>query len=236
MAKRIITEADINQAVDSGKKVLECDLANSIVTAQASDKAEEYGVAIVGLGQAPNSDAAVATSAGTANQALTSESDALISEVCRIMKDSLPANISEAVLNNLVRKVVAEKLSAAPASTSPENMEICPSGVCHIKGQRLQKDTDSPILVDEQVFLADALGQCADAELAGGYMEWEKASFTRTVDCAEVTVVVAGELQLIIADKTVDAKAGDMLYLPEGVEVTYKTATSVRLACINNVA
>lgn len=248
MAKQIVTEADINKVVESGKKVLECVAGACIVTAQAQDKADLLGIAIefVSAGQKaaastvaiPAQEAASVTpssvQAGTQPQ---SEADILIAEVCGIIKSRLGNHVSADVLSTIVRRVVTDKLSGSPVTeATQEASEMCPGGVCVIEGQRLVKQGESHIAVDEQVFMAEALGECPGAELAAGYMEWTNASFNRTVECAEVTVVVSGELQLTMSGKTVNAKAGDIVYLPEGVDVTYATTSSVRLACINNVA
>lgn len=245
MAKQIVTEADINKVVESGKTVLECEAGACIVTAQAQDKADLLGITIEFLpaGQkaaTPQAAAPVEQSPSVASAPAAqaqSEADVLISEVCGIIKSRLGNHVTEEVLATIVRRVVTEKLSAPQTTeTTTESSENCPDGVCVIEGQRLMKQGESHIPVDEQVFMADALGECAGAELAAGYMEWANASFNRTVECAEVAVVVSGELELTMSGKTVRAKAGDMVYLPEGVDVMYATTSSVRLACINNVA
>lgn len=66
-------------------------------------------------------------------------------------------------------------------------------------------------------------------------MEWEKASFRRTVEHPEIGVVVSGELHLTVGGKTMTAAAGDMVYFPQGVKVIYSTPSRVKLACINSV-
>lgn len=243
MAKQIVTEADINKVVESGKTVLECEAGACIVTAQAQDKADLLGITIefVSAGQktaTPQIEVPAQSPQSTPVAAAPqSEADVLIAEVCGIIKSRLGNHVTEEVLSSIVRRVVTEKLSGSTVTKSTEEAsQECPGGVCVIEGQRLMKQGESHIPVDEQVFMADALGECAGAELAAGYMEWSNASFNRTVECAEVAVVVSGELELTMCGKTVCAKAGDMVYLPEGVDVMYATTSSVRLACINNVA
>lgn len=261
MAKQIVTEADVNKVIESGQKVLQCEEGACIITAQAQDKADLLGVKIEFVSaeqkaatskvEAPAQEATVVkveipaqkdeqVSSASPKQTVAkpqSETDILISEVCGIIKSRLGNHVSEEVLFSIVHRVVSEKLSGAPATeATQEASQMCPGGVCVIEGQRLVKQGENHIAVDEQMFIADALGGCAGAELAAGYMEWANASFNRTVECAEIAVVVSGELQLTMANKTVNAKAGDMVYLPEGVDVTYATTSSVRLACINNVA
>ncbi|CAG37765.1 cupin domain-containing protein [Desulfotalea psychrophila] len=274
MGKRIITEADINGALKSGKKSILCPPQECIITPQAVDKALELGLKILQVEEkkvvveacpltstpapaapvapaapavpvkpaapvAPVAFAAPAIVTPTAPVNTSGEADVLISEVCEILKKRLPGVLTDEALESLVRRVVTERLAQPDVSVSlvAENASSSCGGICVVEGDRLLKaNAGAPVAVAEQVFIADALGECAGAQLAGGYMEWEKASFKRTVECPEVGVVVAGELHLDICGKTLVAKVGDMVYFPEGVDVTYSTPTSVRIACINNVA
>lgn len=186
--------------------------------------------------------AAPAAPAAPAPAPECSEADIVVLQVCALLQDKLPAGTSLDVLEAIVRRVVTAKLGETPCATNapaapaaPVNEPASGNGVCFIDGQRLQKQGSSPVAVDEQVFIADAIGACDNAKLAGGYMEWERASFTRTVESPEIGIVLEGELHLTIGSETKIGKAGDMMYFPEGVEVTYSTPSSVRIACVNNI-
>lgn len=193
----------------------------------------------------PAAPVAPAAPAAPAPAPECSEADIVVLQVCALLQDKLPAGTSLDVLEAIVRRVVTAKLGetpcatdipAAPASAAPvAEPATGNNGVCFIDGQRLQKQGSSPVAVDEQVFIADAIGACDNAKLAGGYMEWERASFTRTVESPEIGIVLEGELHLTIGSETKIGKAGDMMYFPEGVEVTYSTPSSVRIACVNNI-
>ena len=169
------------------------------------------------------------------------EANAVVKQVCALLIDKLPAGTNANVLESVVRRVVFAKLGengtcdAQPEAAPVAQMATDSKGICFIEGQRLQKDGSNPVAVDEQVFIADAIGACDDAKLAGGYMEWERASFTRTVESPEIGIILDGELHLTIGSETKIGKAGDMMYFPEGVDVTYSTPSSVRIACVNNI-
>ncbi|SIO14617.1 cupin domain-containing protein [Halodesulfovibrio marinisediminis] len=190
---------------------------------------------------APAAPVAPAAPAAPAPETECSEADIVVLQVCALLQDKLPAGTSLDVLEAIVRRVVTAKLGdAACATTAPAAAPVAEqatggNGICFIDGQRLQKQGSSPVAVDEQVFIADAIGACDNAKLAGGYMEWERASFTRTVESPEIGIVLEGELHLTIGGETKIGKAGDMMYFPEGVDVTYSTPTSVRIACVNNI-
>jgi ethanolamine utilization protein EutQ len=108
-------------------------------------------------------------------------------------------------------------------------------GVCFVKGNMIPGEVTGPIPVEEKVRVADAFRCSADASLAGGYMEWSKASFNRTVDHDEINIVLDGELHLTVEGQTTVVEQGDMVYLPQGIEVRYDTPERVKLACVNSV-
>ncbi|MCG8530367.1 MAG: cupin domain-containing protein [Desulfovibrionales bacterium] len=308
MGKRIVTEADIHKALDNGLKSINVNLSECIITPQAQDKAEAFGVSFVesSLDEAPQSsacsaaapagsaagqgtgvdavvdsiaalaapvtpepapssataaptvEAEVPASAGEANtpaalptqQSAVSQEHAslerskaeyIVLQVCALLHDKLPDGVTPEMLETIVRRVVFSRLGdatcsdAVPAASAPVVEGMTAGGVCFVERQRLEKQGASPVPVSEQVFIADAIGACDNAKLAGGYMEWERASFTRTVEAPEIAVVLDGELHLTVGGQTQIGKAGDMVYFPEGVELTYGTPTSVRIACVNNI-
>ncbi|MEZ0575807.1 cupin domain-containing protein [Halodesulfovibrio aestuarii] len=261
MGKRIVTEADVHKAIDNGTKTLRLTLCECIITPQAQDKAEELGVTFIESSledaasaqvcSAPASEACaavpvqaeapVAPAASAAPASECSEADDVALQVCTLLRDKLPAGTSSDVLEAIVRRVVSAKLgetacaTSDPAAATVVEDATCSNGVCFIDGQRLQKQGSSPVPLDEQVFIADAIGVCDDAKLAAGYMEWERASFTRTVESPEIGIILDGELHLTIGSETKIGKAGDMMYFPEGIDITYSTPSSVRIACVNNI-
>jgi ethanolamine utilization protein EutQ len=85
------------------------------------------------------------------------------------------------------------------------------------------------------MFVAGVIGRETGEKLAGGYMVWEDAAFSRCVEAPEIAVVIDGELHLIIDGETMVSKPGDMIYFPEGAAVEYKAPGKVKLACINCV-
>lgn len=257
MGKRIVTEADVRKAVDNGTNTIKLKICECIITPQAQDKAEELGVTFIEssledaapaqacsasapeacVAQAPASAAPVAPAVSAGG---CTEAQEVVTQVCALLKDKLPAGTSAEVLEAVVARVVSAKLgdTACPATAPAASVveaAASSNGICFIEGQRLQKQGSSPVPVDEQVFIADAIGACDDAKLAAGYMEWERASFTRTVESPEVGIILEGELHLTVGGETKIGKAGDMMYFPEGVEITYSTPSSVRIACVNNI-
>ncbi|MDJ0780854.1 MAG: cupin domain-containing protein [Desulfosarcinaceae bacterium] len=235
MGKRLITAADIRQAAQEGQRHLSVSAEVCIITPAARDEAATLGVAL--------DDGAESGSRPTTARDAPVIAKTLIADVSKRLKARLPAGSLPADLDGIVREVVTAKLqpqSADRSSPSPaagaddgERGGETRQGVRLIDGQRLIETNGNPLPVDEKMLVASAIGDGAEDRLAGGYMVWERAAFERQVEAPEIAVVLAGELELAVDGSLLTAKAGDMIYFPKGVSVTYRTATRVKLACIN---
>ncbi len=232
MGKCIIAVEDILEAAKAGRKTIAAASAECIVTPGARDKAAELGITIAdGSGAAPPVPAAPASVGAGPLPA-----EMLVQEVCRLLKDRMPVGAKVAELEALVRSAVTARLfgaarpAAAPGNASPASVD----GVCLVSGARLQAgEGGSPLPVPEAAIVADAVRCGMESNLAAGYMEWQKAAFTRTVEFPEVAVVLEGELHLAVGGRTLVARPGDMLYFRKGVQVGYTAPGRVKIACVN---
>ncbi len=229
MGKLVISMADIEDAVRKGERTLRIRSGECIVTPGARDRAREMGITLLEEGSA--TAAAEATAAET--PALPETAEALVREVCRHIGEHLPAGVEAGELERLVRGAVAARLAgqrAAAAAVSP-----AARGVFFVRGSRLLEDASGPVPVEEKAIVAEALGGGEEMRLAGGFMEWEKASFRRVVESAEIAVVLEGELRLAVGETRIEARPGDMLYFAPGTELVYEAEGRVRLACVNGI-
>lgn len=227
MGKRIIAVVDVLDAAKAGSKTISAPAAETIVTAGAREKAAELGIVIAeatGPAEPP---------ARVADNTPLSQADQVVQQVCALLKDRLPSGSYPGELERLVRDVVASKLVATPPQPGPAGALDSVDGVCLIRGARLLDTGTGPVPVAEKVLVADAIRCGENYKLAGGYMEWEKASFSRTVDFPEIGIVLVGELHLAVGGKTLVAKSGDMVYFPKGAHVVYSAPARVRIACVN---
>ncbi len=229
MGKRIIAVVDVLEAAKAGSKTIPALPGECIVTAGAREKAEDLGIIIADGCESPRPPAPAATVPRPA------ESETVIREVCTLLKSRMASGVEPGKLEQLVREVVSAKLAgpttASPAAADPSVSRV--EGVCFISGSRLIDSGAGPVPVAEKALVAEVIRCGEDHKLAGGYMQWEKASFNRTVEFPEIGVVIEGELHLTVGGKTLIGKPGDMVYFPKGVQVTYSTPASVRLACVN---
>jgi ethanolamine utilization protein EutQ len=195
----------------------------------AKDEAAALGVVFSeGHGSPPSSH-------GHAHDTRVPPGEAIVRQVCDLIKERLPSGTDAAQLERLVRHAVNVKLDAlrSESQAHPDRALSRAGGVCCISGKRLLDGGSGPIPVDEKVLVAEAIGYGEDAKLAGGFMAWEKASFTRVVEFPEIGVVIEGELHLSVGGQTLIGKPGDMLYFPKGISVIYSTPSRVKLACVN---
>ncbi len=230
MGKQVITEADVIEAAETGSKIMEAPLGECIVTPGARDRALSLGVEI-------NETAAQGYSSPSVTPtAATSRTEEVVNQVTRLIQERLSLNLEPEKLENLVRQVATSRLSETPAApkNNPDQAVTRVGGVCFIKGNMIPGELSDQIPVEEKVTVMDAFKCADDSTLAGGYMEWSKASFNRIVDHNEINIVLDGELHLSVDGQTSVVKQGDMVYLPQGTEVLYSTPGRVKLACVNS--
>lgn len=228
MGKCVITAVDVLDAAQAGRKIIPALPGDCIVTAGARDKAAELGIFLDEGAGILRSPAGAAAAVGGPE----GEADAVVSEVCNLLKSRVASGTDTQQLKRLVREVVAAKLVGAEPEPSSRKVE----GICFVSGRRLLDTPAGPVPVAEKALVAEAIRCGEGTPLAGGFMEWEKASFSREVESPEIGVVIEGELHLTAGGKTLVANAGDMLYFPKGVQVVYTAPAKVRLACVNCLA
>ena len=231
MGKKVITEADVVETAQTGSKVIEAPLGECIVTPGARDKAHSMGILIQEADSEGDSSPSQKSPIGTP------ETEDVVTQVTRLIKDRLPVDLTPEKLETIVRQVATAHLSNAqpPTKRNSDQVVTQTGGVCFIKGNMIPGEVAGPIPVEEKVMVSDAFKCSADASLAGGYMEWAKASFNRTTDHDEINIVLDGELHLTVEGQTTVVEQGDMVYLPGGIEVLYSTPQRVKLACVNSV-
>jgi ethanolamine utilization protein EutQ len=231
MGKQVITEADVVAAAEAGSKIIEAPLGECIVTYGAKDKALSLGVVIHETSVQGDSSPSVTPTVAS------SQTEEVISQVASLIKDRVPLNLDPEKLENLVRQVATVHLSESSSAIkhNPDQSVTQMGGVCFIKGNMIPSELSGSIPVDEKVMVMDAFKCSDDSTLAGGYMEWSKASFNRMVDQNEINIVLEGELNLSVDGQTSVVKQGDMVYLPRGTEVLYSAPGRVKLACVNSL-
>lgn len=231
MGKQVITEADVLEAAEAGSKVIVAPMGECIITHGARDKALSLGLEI------DESPGQGNTALGVTQGVEENQAEKVVDQVTSLIRDRIPGKLAPEKLEDLVRKVVTDHLTkSSPPREHDSDQALTRVGeVCFIRGNRIPGELSGPIPVEEKVMVSDAFRCSADASLAGGYMEWSKASFHRVVDKEEICIVIDGELSLTIDGRVSRMKQGDMVYLPRGTTVLYSTPDRVKLACVNSL-
>ena len=237
MAKQIITELDIIQASKNGKKTLHVSPTEFIVTAQARDTSLQLGVTLV-EDSTPivSSPVELAISTGLTSNEDFSDSDTknLVLKVVESIRGALPPGTDRAEVTRLVRNAVAARMGS-PVSPMASVAVTTASGIIFVDSKALLEKSSKADTVKEKTLLAEAIGRPGESKLAAGYLVWERMTYDRIVEVPEIIVVIEGELHLKVNNQTTIAKPGDMVYLPEGVNVTLGALAKVKLACINGL-
>ena len=73
--------------------------------------------------------------------------------------------------------------------------------------------------------------------MGAGFMSWAAAdSFEWALTYDEVDYVLEGVLHVVIDGKTIEAKPGDVVFIPKGSRITFGTPSRVRLFYVTHPA
>jgi ethanolamine utilization protein EutQ len=233
MQKRLITADDIRKASSSGQKSLLVPSDECIVTPMARDEAIALDVLLSEKPETTSADCDCPAVSQAAKQEI--QSDELIKTVSELLQARGASDVPAHQLETVVREVISSKLGSAGDQNS---LAEAPSagakqGIRFIQADLLLKQDGGLTAVPEKMFVATAVGDKKGEKLAGGYMTWENATFSRSVEAAEIAVVIEGELHLIVDGETMVSQPGDMIYFPKGAVVDYHAPGKVKLACVN---
>jgi ethanolamine utilization protein EutQ len=229
MTKRLITAADIREASRSGRKSLHVPADGCIVTPLARDEANALNVL---LDEASDTDS-------PSGDCPTVQPEITTDELTRIVSEMLSkTGAAGEQVESVVREVVAARLEAAagrPPQDPNRPVGDNKQGIRFIDAQRLLTQDRKFLPINEKMLVANVIGGEKGERLSGGYMVWERATFSRCLESPEIAIVIDGELHLVIDGETVFCRPGDMIYFPEGATVDYHTPSAVKLACVNRV-
>jgi ethanolamine utilization protein EutQ len=117
----------------------------------------------------------------------------------------------------------AEPARAAPTQGRSER-EVDASGVVVVRGQSVELTPFPAAGPGKRVGMADLITSRDGAPMTAGLMSWGRAdSFAWKLDYDEVDLVLEGVLHLTIDGRVIEARPGDVLYIPKGSAVVFGT-------------
>ncbi|GAA0182816.1 cupin domain-containing protein [Clostridium sediminicola] len=136
-------------------------------------------------------------------------------------------NIDSKVLEELVRKIIEEKLSN---SNNNEDFErhIDPSGIMSIKTATVKPEKFDTGKEGDKVYLKDVMSVEESPRLGCGIMEMEESAFDWTLKYDEVDYVIDGTLEIIIDGRKVVGNKGDIIFIPKNSTIQFSVPEFAR--------
>ncbi|WP_203637900.1 MULTISPECIES: ethanolamine utilization protein EutQ [Levilactobacillus] len=136
-------------------------------------------------------------------------------------------NIDRAQIEEIVRKIVTEKLSVKKS--------ITPDGLVSIDlpawdvSEDDRMDTGNPT---DQVYTKDFFDLKESPRLGAGLMVMDHSTFDWTLNYDEVDYVIDGTLKVIGKNGTATANAGQIILIPKGSKIKFSVEDKARFIYI----
>lgn len=133
-------------------------------------------------------------------------------------------NLSEALIKQIVESVMKEQFGQSAASFKKTQD---PSGIIQVKTDTVKCE---PFGETPGVGLRDILSLEEAPRIGAGIMELDHTRFEWTLTYDEYDMVIDGELEIEIDGRTISGGPGDILYIPKGSHIFFKTPSKARYA------
>ncbi|WP_432663553.1 ethanolamine utilization protein [Wukongibacter baidiensis] len=133
--------------------------------------------------------------------------------------------ISKSVIAEMVKKVVMEQLEK---SKNEFVKHVDESGIISIKTETVKPRKFDTGKNDAEVYLTDVVTVEESPRLGCGIMEMKETSFDWTLNYDEVDYIIDGTLEVIIGDRKVVGKKGDIILIPKNKSIKFSTPESCR--------
>ena len=152
------------------------------------------------------------------------------------VEDVLTAEAEEQA-ERLGLKIVRETPGTSPHVSPGERMIPNPSPIpklLAVRGREVKLEAfgEQADARAAKVQLKDVITSEAGSPIAAGYMTLDHGGFKWKLDYDEIDVILEGELEIIRGSEIIRGGAGDILYIPKGAEIEFRTPTQVRFVYI----
>ena len=111
------------------------------------------------------------------------------------------------------------------------------AGVKVVRGASVQLERFAAAGAGKNVQLKDVVTAADRSPMSAGFMAWKAAdSFAWELTYDEVDYVLEGELHVTIDGRVIEAKAGDVVFIPKGSKIIFGTPSSVRVFYVTHPA
>jgi ethanolamine utilization protein EutQ len=99
-----------------------------------------------------------------------------------------------------------------------------------VRGDAVKLERFAPAGAQRNVRLADVVTAKDRSPMTAGFMRWSREdSFPWTLDYDEIDYVIEGVLHVQTKSGTVEARAGDVVYIPKGSAIVFGTPSRVHV-------
>lgn len=134
-------------------------------------------------------------------------------------------NISEELIRSIVEKILHE--AAAGKQPEPFVRQKDPSGIIGIRTETVRCEPFGGV---PGVSLKDILSLDEAPRMGAGIMELDHARFEWTLTYDEYDLVLSGILEIEIDGRVVTGGPGDIIYIPKGSHIYFRTPDKTRYA------
>lgn len=188
---------------------------NSIFTPSAKDFAIQAGLTVMCGGveiMAPS-----ASKADLKRQAKDEKSaNQRQKEACAVPQDNNCLN--DSTIMDIVQKVIGDLNK--PVCEKPQ--------VTHIAGNEVIIEPFAKAPAGQNIKMTDVITS-REANLAAGFMIFEKSKLPWTLTYDEIDYVVEGDFELRVGEKVFKGKPGDVISIPKGTSVVFGSPTRAKV-------
>lgn len=127
--------------------------------------------------------------------------------------------INEEIIRKMVLEILAEEQEDFSKNIDPSGVLCVKTDT--VKCQRFEQDG---------VFVRDIVTLNEAPRIGAGVMEIDRTSFAWTLTYDEFDYIIEGELEIEIDGRSVHGKAGDIIYIPRGSDIKFKSNGHARYA------
>ncbi|MCG8472347.1 MAG: cupin domain-containing protein [Desulfobacterales bacterium] len=135
-------------------------------------------------------------------------------------------DIDASVLENLIRKVIAEQVGSGSAPF--EKVVDEKSGVLCVKTETVKPEPFDTGKAGDKVFLTDVTNLDESPRMGCGIMEMDKTSFDWTLRYDEIDYIIDGTLEIVIDGRKVVGNKGDILFIPKDTSISFSVPEFAR--------
>ncbi|QDR82448.1 cupin domain-containing protein [Sporomusa termitida] len=209
--KKLVCASEVKAAAEKGQKIFCVDL-KTIITPAAKDTARELGVEFT-------ADSAAAANSGSKDGGGQ-------------RKDHRETEPDKDFIYQVVKAVLASRLLVnAPASLpeAPFLADYNPqSGLKIVRGRTVKLAPFATGDPGTSVAYREVVSK-DDSQMSAGFLTIEKSSFDWELDYEEIDMILEGSLSITINGETYEACQGDVLFVPKGSKVTWRSSGYVKL-------